>query len=153
MHVHGYMWVGEKAVFDREGDRRPGGPGFGGSGVPPMRTADWLLKPAGLVRGTWDVPSGAAAWLVGRLAAHAARFHSPQDRDPTRLAAHASSVMDRLAWGGDVARGYYLERPLFLSLALVTCSPNRAAPEARCPVAGSRLQREVDREVVEAEGQ
>ncbi|MEV6500920.1 hypothetical protein [Streptomyces prunicolor] len=30
--------------------------------------------------------------------------------------------------------GFYLERPSYLSLALVTCSPNRAMPELACPV-------------------
>ena len=33
----------------------------------------------------------------------------------------------------NLSLGYYLERPVFLSLALVTCSPNRAAPDLRCP--------------------
>lgn len=130
------MWIGEKAVFDQEGDRRPEGREFGRSEVTPMQTAHWLLKPAGLIRGTWEEPKEAAAWLKEQLDAYAPRFHSPQDRDPMRLAAHTSMVADRLMYGGDVSRGYYLNRPLFLSLALVTCSPNRAAPHLVCPARG-----------------
>lgn len=38
-------------------------------------------------------------------------------------------------WGGDVSLGFYLERPAYLSLAVVTCSPNRAKPELACPAA------------------
>ncbi|GCB48188.1 hypothetical protein [Streptomyces sp. NL15-2K] len=42
--------------------------------------------------------------------------------------------MSRLDWGGDVSLGFYLERPFYLSVALVTCSPNLAHPELACPV-------------------
>ena len=40
-----------------------------------------------------------------------------------------------LGSGADVSFGFYLERPSYLSLALVTCSPNRGNPELRCPLA------------------
>nr|WP_242705454.1 MULTISPECIES: hypothetical protein [Streptomyces] len=133
MHVHAYLWVGDKAVFDREGSRRPDSPGFFGADVPPMLTAHWLLKPVALIRATWDEPGAAAGWLGEQLSAHAPRFLSPQDRDPARIAARTAAGAERLACGGDVSHGYYLNRPLFFSVALVTCSPNRAAPQAPCP--------------------
>ncbi|WP_324614755.1 hypothetical protein [Streptomyces albireticuli] len=98
-----------------------------------MQTAHWLLKPAGVVRGTWTDPETAVDWLTARLAEHAPRFLSPQDRDARRLAGQGRAARERLSWGGDVSLGHYLNQPLFLSLALVTCSPNRAAPALPCP--------------------
>lgn len=133
VHVHAYMWVGDKAVFDREGNRRPESPGFLGADVPPMLTAHWLLKPAALIRATWGEPGAAVGWLGEQLTVHAPRFLSPQDRDPVRLAARTAAGAERLAGGGDVSHGYYLNRPLFFSVALVACSPNRAAPQTPCP--------------------
>ncbi|GGU73339.1 hypothetical protein GCM10010260_01270 [Streptomyces filipinensis] len=44
-----------------------------------------------------------------------------------------ASVADTLCSGGDVSLGFYLERPSYLSLAAVTCSPNRSKPELTCP--------------------
>lgn len=93
----------------------------------------WLIKPAKLVRGTWEEPKEAAEWLGQRLAEYAPRFACESDRDSTRLALLVYSAAERLGWGGDVSHGFYLERPAFLSAALVTCSPNRAAPDLACP--------------------
>jgi hypothetical protein len=44
-----------------------------------------------------------------------------------------NSAAERLESGADVSLGFYLERPAYLSLALVTCSPNRSKPELPCP--------------------
>ncbi len=101
--------------------------------LPPMETALWLMKPGRLVRGTWEEPKEAAEWLGQRLAEYAPRFASESDRDSTRLALLVHCAAERLGWGGDVSHGFYLERPAFLSVALVTCSPNRAAPDLACP--------------------
>lgn len=81
MHHHGYIWVGEKTAFDNEALRRPPHPhpppppapgdpaaqrlteryrevvtAFPSTGLPPLRTAHWLLKRGTLVRGTWTEP-------------------------------------------------------------------------------------------------
>lgn len=101
--------------------------------LPPLETAHWLIKPGALVRGTWDEPA-AADWLGDRLAAYASRFAAEPDRDRGRPAALARCAAARLGWGGDVSHGFSLERPAFLSLALVCCSPNRALPELDCPL-------------------
>lgn len=61
------------------------------------------------------------------------RFASEAERDTAHVARLVNSAAERLAWGGDVSLGFYLEHPSYLSLALVTCSPNRAAPELACP--------------------
>ncbi|MGY0061120.1 hypothetical protein ACWY4P_32025 [Streptomyces sp. LZ34] len=154
MHHHGYLWTGPKQRFDEEALRRPPHPDappsdgrpeliqryrevkaeFPVVDLPPLETAYWLIKPGKLVRGTWQEPKEAAEWLGERLAEYAPRFASEADRGSTRLAILLNSAAERLGWGGDVSQGFYLERPSFLSLALVCCSPNRAMPELTCPL-------------------
>ncbi|MGW0136177.1 hypothetical protein [Streptomyces sp. NPDC003299] len=153
MHHHAYLWTGPKERFDDEALRRPPHPDpppaesrpeliqryrqvaaeFAGSDLPPLETAYWLVKPRSLVRGTWDEAKEAAAWLGERLAEYAPRFASESDRDTARLARLVDAAAERLRSGADVSYGYYLDRPSYLSLAVVTCSPNRAMPELACP--------------------
>ncbi|MFJ6883487.1 hypothetical protein ACIQRC_01455 [Streptomyces californicus] len=155
MHHHGYLWTGPKERFDQEALRRPPHPEPAPAGsrpeliqryrevvtefptvdLPPIETAYWLIKPRSLVRGTWEEAKGAAVWLGERLAEHAPRFTSEKDRDTARLAQVVNAAAERLHSGSDVSYGCYLERPLYLSLAVVTCSPNHAIPELACPVA------------------
>ncbi|MET7617088.1 hypothetical protein [Streptomyces sp. NPDC005408] len=155
MHHHGYLWTGPKQRFDQEGLRRPPHPEpppadikqeliqryrdvvaeFPESDLPPLETAHWLLKPKALILGTWEEPKRAAEWLGEQLTVFAPRFVSESDRDSTRMTMLTNSAAERLGWGGDVSIGYYLERPVFLSLALVTCSPNHASPDLQCPSA------------------
>lgn len=106
---------------------------FRTSDLPPLETAYWLVKPRSLVRGTWDEAKEAADWLGERLAEYAPRFTTERDRDPVRLARLVDAAAERLQAGGDVSYGHYLERPSYLALAVVTCSPNRAAPDLPCP--------------------
>ncbi len=91
------------------------------------------MKPGALIRGTWNETKEAADWLGERLAEYAPRFDSGTYRDTTHLAILVNSAVHRLNWGGDLSLGFYLERPAFISLALVTCSPNRTAPDLGCP--------------------
>ncbi|MGW3033241.1 hypothetical protein ACWDCB_18670 [Streptomyces sp. NPDC001178] len=154
MHHHGYLWAGPKQHFDNEALRRPPHPepppagskpeliqryrevmaDFPTSDLPPLETAYWLVKPRSLIRGTWGDAEEAAAWLGERLAEYAPRFDSARDGDVTRLASVINSTAARLSSGTDVSLGFYLERPSYLSLAVVTCSPNRSKPELTCPV-------------------
>ncbi|MFL4905115.1 hypothetical protein ACJ6WF_18465 [Streptomyces sp. MMS24-I2-30] len=154
MHHHGYLWTGPKARFDQEALRRPPHPEpppagsrpeliqryrevaaeFPRSDLPPLETAHWLVKPGSLVRGTWPEPTAAAGWLHERLAEYASRFASEAQGDDGHRAFLVSSAREQLASGGDVSLGFYLERPSYLSLALVSCSPNRARPELPCPL-------------------
>ncbi|MEU6993315.1 hypothetical protein ABZ953_21990 [Streptomyces sp. NPDC046465] len=153
MHHHGYLWTGPKQRFDEEALRRPPPPHpppdnsrpelvqrhrevkaeFPVGDLPPLETAYWLIKPEKLIRGTWEEPKGAAHWLGERLTEYAPRFESRAARDPARLAELVGSASERLGRGGDVSHGCYLERPSFLSLALVCCSPNGALPQLSCP--------------------
>ncbi|WP_060178805.1 hypothetical protein [Streptomyces sp. IMTB 1903] len=152
MHHHGYAWVGEKKTFDRESVRRPPGQApaatseqevhdryreavaaFPTTDLPPIQTVHWLMKPPSLIRGTWEEPKEAGEWLGLQLAEFAARFASEQDREATRMVLLVKSAVERLTWGGDVSLGHYLRGTVFHSVALVACSPNRAAPELPCP--------------------
>jgi hypothetical protein len=160
VHHHGYLWTGPKERFDQEALRRPPHPEpppapvsdadvkaeqllkryrevvaeFPASDLPPIETAYWLVKPRSLVRGTWGEAKEAASWLGERLAEYAPRFASEGDRDPTRLARLVNAAGEQLHSGADVSYGFYLERPSYLSLAVVTCSPNGANTGLSCPV-------------------
>jgi hypothetical protein len=154
VHHHAYLWTGPKERFDHEALRRPPRPEpppagsrpeliqryrevaaeFPTSDLPPLETAYWLIKPPSLVRGTWEEPEDAASWLGEKLAEYAPRFASARDRDTTRLTMLVDSAAEQLDSGADVSFGFYLERPAYLSLAVVTCSPNRSKPELACPV-------------------
>ncbi|WP_046506858.1 hypothetical protein [Streptomyces odonnellii] len=154
MHHHGYLWTGPKVRFDQEALRRPPYPEpppagskpeliqryrevaaeFPTSDLPPLETAYWLVKPRSLIRGTWGEAKEAEAWLRERLAEYTHRFASETDRDTAYLALLVNSAAERLDGGTDVSLGFYLERPSYLSLALVTCSPNHSKPELVCPI-------------------
>ncbi|GAA3302103.1 hypothetical protein GCM10020295_46980 [Streptomyces cinereospinus] len=108
---------------------------FPASDLPPLETAYWLVKPRSLVRGTWPDAGEAAAWLRERLTEYAPRLTSGAPCDPGHLSLLVASAADRLGSGADVSFGFYLERPSYLSLSLVTCSPNRGNSALRCPLA------------------
>ncbi|AZQ73243.1 MULTISPECIES: hypothetical protein [Streptomyces] len=156
MHHHGYAWLGEKKTFDKESIRRPPGQPptagsekdvvdryreavavFPTSDVPPIQTAHWLMKPPSMIRGTWEEPKDAGAWLGLQLTEFAPRFASEDDREAARLVLLVKAAVERLTWGGDVSLGHYLNGTVFHSVALVTCSPNRAEPALPCPEVGA----------------
>ncbi|MBT2676844.1 hypothetical protein J7E95_39885 [Streptomyces sp. ISL-14] len=154
MHHHGYLWTGPKARFDQEALRRPPHPEppptgsrpeliqryrevaaeFPTSELPPLETAYWLVKPRSLIRGTWPDPRAATAWLSDRLTEYAPRFASPVQREARHLTGLVTSAGERLASGGDVSLGFYLERPSYLSLAVVMCDPSHKIRELPCPL-------------------
>ncbi|GGY65853.1 hypothetical protein GCM10010300_06430 [Streptomyces olivaceoviridis] len=68
------------------------------------------MKPRSLVRGTRDEAKDAAGWIAVCAAGYAPRIASAWERD------------------------LYLGRPSYLSLAVVTCSPNRSKTEPPYPV-------------------
>ncbi|MFI1362569.1 hypothetical protein [Streptomyces griseochromogenes] len=153
MHHHGYLWVGAKERFDQEALRRPPYPEPPPTGskpeliqryrevaaefptvdLPPLETAYWLVKPRPLIRGTWGEAKEAADWIGARVAEYAPRFSSDRDGNFTDVALLINYTTGKLSSGADVSLGFYLERPSYLSLAVVTCSPNRTKPELLCP--------------------
>ncbi|MGW4402839.1 hypothetical protein ACWEJ6_02355 [Nonomuraea sp. NPDC004702] len=64
MHWHAYLWTGNGAERGREAERRAGSPDFPTSPLPPMRTGDWLAKPAARVVATFEIPEPATKWLA-----------------------------------------------------------------------------------------
>ncbi|GAA3798584.1 hypothetical protein GCM10022403_035480 [Streptomyces coacervatus] len=154
MHHHGYLWTGAKERFDQEALRRPPHPDPPPAGsrpeliqryrevaaefpivdLPPLETAYWLIKPRSLVRSTWDEAKDAAAWIREQLAEHAHRLACTHDRNAARLDMLVESAAERLDTGADVSYGLYLERPSYLHLAVVTCSPNHSKPTLPCPL-------------------
>jgi hypothetical protein len=154
VHHHGYLWTGPKARFDQEALRRPPHPEppppgskpeliqryrevaaeFPTSDLPPLETAYWLVKPRSLVRGSWPQEKAAAAWLHDRLAEYGPRFASPAQREVGHLTSLVASAAERLAAGGDVSLGFYLERPSYLSLAVVRCDPGHGLRGLPCPL-------------------
>ncbi|MEU1944576.1 hypothetical protein ABZ554_19570 [Streptomyces sp. NPDC020125] len=159
MHIHAYSWLGEKELFDREALRRPPDrprpplttededyyredqeryrtllETFRHSELPPLETSLWLLKSPTLIRATFEEPKDAATWLGRELTEHAPGFLSHQEADTARLARLVTTAADRLTHAGDVSIGCYLGRTSFLSLALVTCTPNHWAPNLPCPL-------------------
>ncbi|MBO4258779.1 hypothetical protein GRC12_33670, partial [Streptomyces griseorubiginosus] len=78
--------------------------------------------------------------LVRKIPSPHIQIITARDEEGSRLSKHALarlvvSAAEHLHSGADVSYGFYLERPSYLSLAVVTCSPNRALPGAACPVA------------------
>ncbi|MFD5191455.1 hypothetical protein ACFWMU_25485 [Streptomyces sp. NPDC058357] len=153
MHIHGYAWLGEKRAFDKESLRRPPGAPptasspsdvieryrsavseFPVTDVPPLQTVHWLMKPASMVRGTWQEPKEAGKWLSLQFAEFAPRFASEPEREASRLELRVKAAVERLTWGGDVSLGHYLNGTVFHSLALVTCSPNHSDDDLPCPL-------------------
>ncbi|MBP8536319.1 hypothetical protein GWI24_25135, partial [Streptomyces sp. MK37H] len=93
-----------------------------------------LLKSPTLIRATFEEPKDAAAWLGRELTEHAPGFLSHQEADTARLARLVTTATDRLTHGTDVSFGFYLGRTSFLSLALVTCTPNHWTRDLPCPL-------------------
>ncbi|WP_188194527.1 hypothetical protein [Nonomuraea sp. SYSU D8015] len=64
MHWHAYQWIGAGEDRGKEAERRPGSPDFATSALPPMRTGDWLVKPASRMAATFAEVEGAVEWLA-----------------------------------------------------------------------------------------
>ncbi|MGW6456396.1 hypothetical protein ACWF94_10785 [Streptomyces sp. NPDC055078] len=130
-HHHGYTWLGSGFDLHRDGPRRDVHPAFASTPVPPLEVAQWLLKPASFVQGTWTDPEEAERWFGGQVRPHADAFASPNDREA--LDGRIALVGARLAGGEDVVGGWWLTGQRFLSVSLVGCSPHRLRPSYRCP--------------------
>ncbi|MFI1963088.1 hypothetical protein ACH429_02910 [Streptomyces pathocidini] len=130
-HHHAYTWLGHGSVLVRPGDahRRPSHPEFRSAAVIPLECADWLLKPASRIEGTFHHPEEGAAWFTKQLAAHADLFVGTYPSIPTR-----EEHVRTLAAGEDIVGGWWVSNDRFLSLNLIVCSPHRVRPERPCPL-------------------
>jgi hypothetical protein len=80
-------------------------------------------------------PTSASRTTLSHIMTHNDTIPSGRDRDTTFLARLVNAAAERLHSGADASYGFHLERPSYLSLAVVTCSPDRSMPELACPVA------------------
>ncbi|MEU9793349.1 hypothetical protein AB0E27_22420 [Streptomyces sparsogenes] len=151
-HWHCYRWTGDRRTYDDESARRPphlvvhnippqqwkqiaaASPAFTASDVPPLEVPHWLLRPARMIKATFQEPDKASVWYRDQVTELAPAFMTGHDRDPARQAEWQAAAEDRLGWGGDVVGGWYLRGTGFASVQVVACSANRIRPTIPCPM-------------------
>ncbi|GAB3970058.1 hypothetical protein GCM10029978_042640 [Actinoallomurus acanthiterrae] len=141
MHYHAYLYRGPgEAIKPFDDARRAGTAEFQTATVPPEATSAWLVRPARLIKGTWDDPVRAVAWLQAQYNDIAdSRMHLDQQRAAPTLETMAANALDALTRGNDVVWAWWLRGGNFIDLT-VACCPNRDGG-ARCPVEGWDRQR------------
>ncbi|NUH40615.1 hypothetical protein HUF15_28370 [Streptomyces samsunensis] len=151
-HWHCYRWTGERRTLDDESARRPphmvvrdisaqewkqiaaASPAFMASEVPPLEVPHWLLRPARMIKATFEAPDRASAWYKRQVSEVSPAFAAHHDKDSCRQAEWFANADGRLRWGGDVVGGWYLRGTGFVSVQVVACSPNRIRPTIPCPM-------------------
>jgi hypothetical protein len=128
LHWHAYTWLGNGQELARESERRPTSPDFPTSALPPMRTGDWLLKPAQRIAGTFEDVTEAVAWMERTYIPH-----RPAG-DAIPLDARLLLANDLLPRGVDVQWGVWLTGGRFITIGAVGC-PNRHVSHP-CPRPG-----------------
>ncbi|ARF56960.1 hypothetical protein B1H19_24795 [Streptomyces gilvosporeus] len=130
-HHHAYLWLGHGDVLVRPGDahRRPNHPEFRTAQVMPLECADWLLKPASRIAGTFYEPGDAARWYAGRLAEYGELFDGAYAVTPSY-----GETVRVLSAGEDRVGGWWVSGGRFLSVSLIACSPHRVRPVYGCPL-------------------
>jgi hypothetical protein len=121
MHWHAYTWMGNGAERAHEAERRPEWPDFASSLLPPMRTGDWLAKPAGRIAATFEALAGAVDWLAAQYQAARASLMHPEG---VPLAVRFDTARDLLPRGVDVQWGEWLLGGRFATMGVICC-PNR----------------------------
>ncbi|MCQ6247248.1 hypothetical protein [Streptomyces malaysiensis] len=107
---------------------------FMASEVPPLEVPHWLLRPARMIKATFEAPDRASAWYKRQVSEVSPAFAAHHDKDPSRQAEWFATADGRLRWGGDVVGGWYLRGTGFVSVQVVACSPNRIRPTIPCPM-------------------
>ncbi|MFF4775395.1 hypothetical protein ACFY05_21305 [Microtetraspora fusca] len=138
MHLHCYSWTGAGEDRELEGERRPPPPPadadvFLASPLPPMRTCDWLLKPAQRIDASPATVREAVEWLADRYRAAEPSFLRPEDEARIGLAVRLAFAEQDLGSGVDVQWGIWLTAGRFFTCAVICCSPNRHA-DYPCPI-------------------
>ncbi|MFF4622057.1 hypothetical protein [Nonomuraea jabiensis] len=133
MHWHAYHWIGAGADRANEAERRPSSPEFPSSMLPPMRTGDWLAKPASRIAATFQEAEQAVDWMAGEYASVREAFLLPE-RVP--LEDRLETALDLLSRGVDVQWGEWLQGGRFATIGVICC-PNRHVTHP-CPVLSER---------------
>jgi hypothetical protein len=136
MHLHCYVWTGMGEDLRNEAERRmpppPEDPApFLASPLPPMRTCDWLLKPARRIDATFTKVDDALDWLAERYKSAEPSFLAPHAEAAIGLDFRLHLARTSLEGGVDVQWGFWLTGGRFLTCGVVCC-PNRQA-DHRCP--------------------
>ncbi|MEU4570881.1 hypothetical protein [Nonomuraea sp. NPDC023979] len=121
MHWHAYQWIGAGADRGNESERRPSSPDFSTSMLPPMRTGDWLAKPAAQIRATFDNIDAAMSWLGSEYGQVRNTLLRPEGLPLEDRLAIARDLLPR---GVDVQWGEWLHGGRFVTIGLICC-PNR----------------------------
>ncbi|MEV7183879.1 hypothetical protein [Kitasatospora sp. NPDC093102] len=130
MHFHGYEWAGDGRLLAKESERRPiDRAQFSHSGLPPLMTGWWLLRPAAQVRSTWSTPADAADWLVQRYAEH-----TPGGDPWLPLSTRRQHALDQLADHSDVVWSRWVSDSRWSGHYMIVC-PNRFWTDVPCPAA------------------
>lgn len=129
MHWHGYQWTGNGAERANEAERRPGSPDFPTSALPPMRTGDWLAKPAARIAATFHDLGEAADWLEAEYGKARSALLLPER---ILLEDRLAYARDALPRGVDVQWGEWLQGGRFASIGMICC-PNRHTDHP-CPI-------------------
>jgi hypothetical protein len=131
-HWHGYSWTGSGDDYfgaaNESSKRRPGGPAFKESKVPPVMTGHWLLRRAQTAPArTWSDPIDALRWLE--------RFYENNTPQPGYLSAkiRLPYALNSLPRGVDVTWAYWTKSRSFASASLVACA-NLHHPHIPCPL-------------------
>jgi hypothetical protein len=128
MHWHAYQWVGPGADCENEAERRPSSPAFSSSVLPPMRTGDWLAKPASRIAGTFHEVERAVGWLAGEYG----KVRDALRPEGIPIEERLDTARDLLSGGVDVQWGEWLHGGRFFTLGVICC-PNRHASHP-CPL-------------------
>ncbi|MEU8248242.1 hypothetical protein [Nonomuraea sp. NPDC048916] len=133
MHWHAYQWIGAGADRGNEAERRPASPDFPASLLPPMRTGDWLVKPASRIAATFHQVEQAAGWMAGEYGKVREALLLPEG---IPLEDRLLGARDLLPRGVDVQWGEWLHGGRFVTIGVICC-PNRHVLHP-CPATPSR---------------
>ncbi|MFI9553410.1 hypothetical protein [Nonomuraea endophytica] len=126
LHWHAYTWNGNGQELQREAERRPTSPDFFSSTLPPMRTGEWLAKPASRIAETFEDTDKAVEWMRSEYAP--ASVH-----DQIPLSLRLDQAYDLLPRGVDVEWSIWLPGGRFVKIGMICC-PNRQVNHP-CPSA------------------
>lgn len=132
LHWHGYFWRGQRHLlmsFQDRPQRVPGNHEFKYSELPPDATCDNLRRPRKLVKGTWDTPEAAAAWMRRwfDVLAPVGYAHNPANSELYHAVTLSHGKDSAWCWG-------YPEVTSRSAVHLVVvCCPNEAPDDLPCP--------------------
>ncbi|MFI6496004.1 hypothetical protein [Nonomuraea typhae] len=142
LDFHAYGWTGNAKDKEDEGLRkpptelmlqeRPGlGQEFRQSPLAPLRTCDWLLKPASAIKATFNDPAAAVSWLASAYDVVEPSFAYPDQERTIGRDLRLENAADQLPRGVDLQWGFWLNGGRFATIAMICC-PNVFADYA-CP--------------------